>query len=208
MYEEGKVVINLIKRNVIVQKWQIYIFIPFILFFVIGNVPPVLTFLVACTFIPFNALTYDERAKTDILLNSLPYTRKEIIASRYIGAAVYMVISLAITSGVLYIFQKPFTLTHIVIGAGLFLTFVALTLPIYVLVKQGNVTLFILIGFIVSVWLIGPVVSFITNNFPGFVEFIISLSNSSLYLVGFIAVILLYILSWGISTLVYERKVF
>lgn len=200
--------VNLIRRDLVVQKWQIYIFIPFILVFVISNVPPVLTFLVSSTFIPYNALTYDERAETDRLLNSLPYTREQIIASRYVGAAFYMVISIILTSFLLYVFQKSFTFSHIVIGAGLFLTFVALTLPIYLIVKQGNVTLFILIGLILSVWLIGPIVSFVMRNFPGFVELITSLSTSMMYVVGTAFVLVLYVLSWGTSLFIYNRKVF
>ena len=50
------------------------------------DVHPVLTFIVASVFIPFNTYAYDEKAETNILLNSLPYTRNEIIASRYLGA--------------------------------------------------------------------------------------------------------------------------
>lgn len=76
---------HLIKRDVILQKKQLLIFIPFILFFIFMDVHPVLTFLVASVFIPFNTYAYDEKAETNILLNSLPYTRKEIIASRYLG---------------------------------------------------------------------------------------------------------------------------
>ena len=77
---------NLIRRDVILQKRQLLFFIPFILFFIFTNSHPVLTFLVASIFIPFNAYAYDEKAETNVLLNSLPYTRKEIIASRYLGA--------------------------------------------------------------------------------------------------------------------------
>lgn len=199
--------INLIRRILIVQKWQLYIYIPFILFFIISNVPPLLTFLVASTFIPYNAFTYDEQAETDMLLNSLPYTRREIIASRYIGAIIYMILSIVITSGFLYLFQKPFTVSDILMGAGLFLIFAALTFPVYVLVKQGNITLFLLVGFLLSVWLIRPVVSFMTEKFPNLTGLVTSLSNTTLYAASSVLVVFLYSISWGISTMMYERKV-
>src|SRR5690625_7695346 len=71
---------NLMRRDLIIQKWQLLVFIPFILVFILTNSHPILTFLVSSFYIPFNAYYYDEKAETNILLNSLPYTRKEIIA--------------------------------------------------------------------------------------------------------------------------------
>ncbi|SKC12866.1 ABC-2 family transporter protein [Lysinibacillus sp. AC-3] len=76
--------LNLIRRDVILQKKHLLVFIPFILVFVIFDTSPVLVFLVASIFIPFNTYGYDEKAETDILLNSLPYTRKEIISHHVI----------------------------------------------------------------------------------------------------------------------------
>lgn len=200
--------VNLIKRDLIVQKWQLLFFIPFILVFVIADIPPVLTFLVSSIFIPFNTLTYDERADTDILLNSLPYTRKEIIASRYLGAIVYSALSIGLVSFLLFLFQRSFTVKDILIGVGMFLLFVAISFPIYFFVKHGNVTLFLLIGFLVIAWLSGPIVSFIMKHFPEFVNYVISLSEFHMFLLGFVIVVIFYILSWIITAFIYERKVF
>lgn len=200
--------VNLIKRDLIVQKWQLLFFIPFILVFVIADMPPVLTFLVSSIFIPFNTLTYDERADTDILLNSLPYTRKEIIASRYLGAIVYSALSIGLVSFLLFLFQRNFTVKDILIGVGMFLLFVAISFPIYFFVKHGNVTLFLLIGFLVIAWLSVPIVSFIMKHFPEFVNYVISLSEFHMFLLGFVIVVIFYILSWIITAFIYERKVF
>lgn len=200
--------VNLIKRDLIVQKWQLLFFIPFILVFVIADMPPVLTFLVSSIFIPFNTLAYDERADTDILLNSLPYTRKEIIASRYLGAIVYSALSIGLVSFLLFLFQRSFTVKDILIGVGMFLLFVAISFPIYFFVKHGNVTLFLLIGFLVIAWLSGPIVSFIMKHFPEFVNYVISLSEFHMFLLGFVIVVIFYILSWIITAFIYERKVF
>lgn len=200
--------IHLIKRSLIVQKWQLLIFVPFILVFVLTDLPPILTFVVASTFIPYNALTYDEQAETDILLNSLPYTRKEVITARYLGATFYMTLSIAITSVLLFLFQKPFMISEIIIGAGLFLLFVALTFPIYTLLRNGNITLFILLGFLLLVWLVKPIVSFLMTYFPTLILFITSLSSVLMYVIGSVMVVTFYILSWIISMNIYERKVF
>ena len=64
--------LNLIKRDVILQKRQLLLFIPFILVFILLGAPPVLIFLVASIFIPFNTNAIDEKHETKILLKYLP----------------------------------------------------------------------------------------------------------------------------------------
>ena len=44
--------LNLIKRDAISEKKQLYVFIPFMLFFILMQVPPILTFLVVSIYIP------------------------------------------------------------------------------------------------------------------------------------------------------------
>src|SRR5699024_12261282 len=95
------------------QKKNLIVFIPFVLFFIIMNSHPALTFLVASIFIPFNTFDYDKKAETNILLNSLPYTRKQIIAARYIGAIVYIVFAFGFTRLSFFFFYKFFSLTYI-----------------------------------------------------------------------------------------------
>ncbi|WP_100372345.1 ABC-2 transporter permease [Bacillus sp. FJAT-45037] len=199
---------NLIRRDVILQKRQLLIFLPFILVFIILNVPPALVFLVASIFIPFNSYAYDEKAETNILLNSLPYTRKEIIASRYLGAIAYMSFSVGLASLALFIFNKPFTITDIAVGGGLFFLFAALTFPLFYIFKPGYITTIVLISFILLTWISQPVTSFILGYLPIITEFIGNLSIAVLYTGAAVAIMSLYAISWGISTIIYLRKAF
>ena len=155
---------NLIRRDVILQKRQLLIFIPFILIFIIMGAPPALIFLVSSIFIPFNTYAYDEKVETNILLNSLPYTRMEIIASRYLGAIVYMILSIGVTSLALFAFNKPFTMTDIAIGSGLFLIFAAFTFPLFQIFKPGHITTFVLISFVLLTWIARPVAWFMADT--------------------------------------------
>ncbi|MFJ7734735.1 ABC-2 transporter permease [Lysinibacillus sp. NPDC097287] len=198
---------NLIRRDLILQKRQILIFIPFIAVFIISDSHPALIFLVASIFIPFNTYTYDEKAETNILLNSLPYTRKEIIASRYIGAIVYMGLSIGITSIALFVFDKPFTITDMAIGSGLFLSFVALTFPLFYIFR-GKISMVIMIIFILSAIIGPPIVLYLAEHLTTITDFIVSLSIPALY-TGVAAVILiLYAASWSVTTIIYQRKAF
>ncbi|AUD15069.1 MULTISPECIES: ABC-2 transporter permease [unclassified Planococcus (in: firmicutes)] len=199
---------NLIRRDVILQKRQLLLFIPAILFFIIMGAPPILTILVASIFIPFNTYAYDEKVETNILLNSLPYTRREIIASRYLGAIVYMVLAIGITSLALFVFNTPFTLTDISIGSGLFLLFAALTFPLFQILKPGYITTVILATFILLTFLARPIGLFIAEHLTGMIDFIVNLSVTTLYTWATLIIVGLYLTSWGITTLIYQRKAF
>ncbi len=198
---------NLIRRDVIIQKKHLIGFIPFVLFFIIMNAHPALTFLVASVFIPFNTFDYDKKAETNILLNSLPYTRLEIIAARYIGAIVYMVLAISLTSVALFIFNKSFTLIDIAIGGSLFLIFVALAFPMFYIFK-GNITMIIILSFILLVGIVPPAVYYLAEQFPAITNFILSLSNSTLYISTTIIIAILYAVSWIATSLIYQRTAF
>jgi ABC-2 type transport system permease protein len=199
---------NLIRRDVILQKKQLLLFIPFILFFIIMGKHPALTFLVASIFIPFNTYAYDEKAETNILLNSLPYTRKEIIASRYFGAIVYMILSIGITSLLLFVFNKTFTITDIAIGSGLFLLFAALTFPLFYILKPGYISVVVIIVFLVLAAIGPPIVLFLVEHLPAITDFIVHLSVPVVYTGATLIILAAYVISWGITTVIYQRKAF
>lgn len=198
---------NLIRRDVIIQKKHLLVFIPFVMFFIIMNSHPALTFLVASIFIPFNTFGYDKKAETNILLNSLPYTRREIIAARYIGAIVYMILAVGLTSVALFVFNKSFTLTDIAIGSALFLLFVALAFPLFY-IFESNITPIIMISFILLVGIVPPTVYYLAEYFPSLTEFIFNLSNMTLYISTAIIIAIIYMISWITTTLVYQHKAF
>lgn len=199
---------HLIKRDVILQKKQLMIFLPFILFFIMMDAHPALTFLVASFFIPFNTYAYDEKAETNILLNSLPYTRKEIIASRYLGAIFYMIIAIGLTSAALFSFGKLFTMTDIALGSGLFLLFAAFTFPLFYILKPGYITMAVIIVFIILSRIGPPIVAFLVEHFSVFTDFVMNLSIPILYTGSVVLIMLIYLMSWGLSTAIYQRKVF
>lgn len=199
---------NLIRRDVILQKWQLLIFIPFIVFFIIMDSHPALTFLVASIFIPFNAFAYDEKAETNILLNSLPYTRKEIIASRYLGAIVYMVLAIGVTSLALFVSSTSFTVQDIAIASSLFLLFAAFTFPLFYIFKSGYIYYVVLISFLLLAGIGPPIVMFLAEHLTAITNFIYSLSIPAIYTGAAVIVIFFYAVSWGVTTIIYQRKAF
>ncbi len=169
---------------------------------------PALTFLVASIFIPFNAFAYDKEAKTDILLNSLPYTRKEIIASRYLGAILYMVLSIGVASLALFVSNKSFTITDIAIASGLFLIFATFTFPLFYIFESKYTFTVVLISFILLAGIGPPIVMFLAKHLTVVTNFIVSLSTSALYTGAAAVILILYAVSWGITMVIYQRKAF
>lgn len=182
------------------------IFIPFILFFIIMDTTTTLTVLVASLFIPFNAFYYDEKAETNILLNSLPYTRKEIVASRYLGAVVYMVLAVGFTSLLLFVFNQSFSLDEIAIGSGMFLFFAALTFPIFYIFKPGYLMVVVFISFFTFLFIMENAIPYILENYTALAEYVMDLSTLEQYLVGSLTVMSFYMASWLASTIIYQRK--
>ncbi|WP_377890728.1 ABC-2 transporter permease [Alkalihalobacillus sp. R86527] len=199
---------NLIRRDVILQKRQLLFFIPFILFFIVMNSHPVLTFLVASIFIPFNAYAYDEKAEANVLLNSLPYTRKEIIASRYLGAIVYMILAIALSSLALWLLDKPFTIKDIAFGIGLFLSFSALTFPMFYIFKQGYIFTIVLISFLVLAGIGPSIVLYLKDNLTPLIDFSLNLPLQALYTGAALSVLTGYVISWIVSQVIYQKKAF
>ncbi|WP_433956667.1 ABC-2 transporter permease [Cytobacillus horneckiae] len=199
---------NLIRRDIILQKRQLFIFIPFILFFIFMDAHPALTFLIASIFIPFNTYAYDEKTETNILLNSLPYTRTEIIASRYLGAIVYMVLAIGVTSLALFAFNKTFSMNDIAIGSSLFLLFASVTFPLFYILKPGYITMVVIISFLVLASVGPAIVLFLADRLTAITDFIVNLSVTTLYTGATIAIIIVYVISWGITTAIYQRKAF
>lgn len=199
---------NLIRRDVILQKWLLLTFIPFIAFFIIMDSHPALIFLVASIFIPFNGFGYDEKAETNILLNSLPYTRKEIISSRYLGAIVYMALTIGVTSLALFVLNIPFTMTDIAISSGLFLLFAAFAFPLFYILKPGYIIHVVMISFILLIGIGPPIMTFLAENLTAITDFIASLSTLTLYAGAAVIVIFFYAVSWGVTTIIYQRKAF
>lgn len=199
---------NLIRRDVILQKRHLLFFIPCILFFIIMDKHPALTFLIASIFIPFNTYAYDEKVETNILLNSLPYTRTEIIASRYLGAIVYMVLAIGVTSLALFALNKPFTMIDIAIGSSLFLLFAALTFPLFYILKPGYISTVVLISFLLLATIGPAIVLFLAEHLTAITDFIVNLSIPVLYTGGTLVIMLVYFISWGTTTVIYQRKEF
>lgn len=199
--------VNLIKRDLILQKKLLWLYIPFILFFVVTWSSPFLIFTMAALYIPFNAYAYDEEVESDKLLNSLPYTRLEIITARYVGAVFYTALSIILVSFTLLIFNKTFSIADIIIGASLFLALAAFTFPLFQIFKQGNITTIIIIALVIVLGLASYFSEFLSK-----LESILLMDSNGLSsllpIILALSILIIYVLSWLTTYLIYNKKDF
>ncbi|GIN74545.1 permease [Bacillus sp. J14TS2] len=201
---------NLIKKDFIIQKSQLFLFIPVLIFFAIfgRHMSPAIIFFIASSYIPMNGYIYDEQVESNIFLNSLPYTRKEIVTAKYIGAIVYMILSIGLASIILYFFNYSYMMRDFAIAAGMFFVFAAFVFPLFYILKPGYIGTAVLIGVILSAVILPPIIRFLAEHLTTITDFLTSQSAATLYGSGAVIAIVLYLLSWMVSQFMYQRKAF
>lgn len=119
-----------------------------------------------------------------------------------------MISACGLTSLTLFLFNKSFTMTDMAIGSGLFLMFAAFSFPLFYILKPGYITTVLIISFLVLT-AVGPTIAtFLAEHLTAITDFIVSLSVPVLYSGTALLIIVLYAASWGVSTTIYQRKVF
>jgi len=203
--------INLILKDVLIQKKLILFYIATIILYLWAGVPSLLFlgFLYSVIFI-LNAFAYDEKDNANILLNSLPYTRKEIVSSKYIGSLIFTTIFVFIIyvgdflingKGDLFIWKEMLLII------GLVMVVISLMFPFSYKFKTQYllIALSVLFGiYMLSISLLVPINDILRELARKF----LTLQETQMYVVASMTVIILFIGSWLLSIRIYERKAF
>ncbi|MEY9971208.1 ABC-2 type transport system permease protein [Lysinibacillus sp. RC46] len=202
--------INLILKDVLIQKKLILFYIATIIIYLLAGVPLIfLGFLYSVIYI-LNAFAYDEKDNANILLNSLPYTRKEIVSSKYIGSLIFTTLFVfMIYVGDFLINGKGdlFIWKEMLLIIGLVMVAISFMFPIsykfktqYLLIASG-----VLFGiYMLTISLLVPINDILRELTRKF----LTLQETQMYFVASITVAILYIGSWLLSIRIYERKAF
>ncbi|MFT9816764.1 ABC-2 transporter permease [Lysinibacillus sp. NPDC056185] len=202
--------INLILKDFLIQKKLILFYIATIIIYLLAGAPLIfLGFLYSVIYI-LNAFAYDEKDNANILLNSLPYTRKEIVSSKYIGSLIFTTVFVfMIYVGDFLINGKGdlFIWKEMLLIIGLVMVAISFMFPIsykfktqYLLIASG-----VLFGiYMLTISLLVPINDILRELTRKF----LTLQETQMYFVASITVIILFIGSWLLSIRIYERKAF
>ncbi|NPC91310.1 ABC-2 transporter permease [Bacillus sp. WMMC1349] len=200
---------NLIHKDFVLQKKTLAVLFLGLCAYLILDVSPIWVGIAFSIAICMNTFTIDEKSSVHILLNSLPYTRKEIVSSKYIVVVLFTLMMAAaifignfIIHGEFILWKQILFMITIVIAAASFM------LPFCYKFKSNYLLIASIMAFALYMLTVNFVVQNLNDKIREFIHMLLTLQNTSLYLIIAISVITLYGCSWILSIRIYRNKVF
>lgn len=201
--------LNLIRKDIVLQKITLLILLPILIIILFLDGPSIWIGIVFCIAIIMQSFSTDEKSSIHFLLNSLPYTRREIVSSKYVGACLFMFLILStIFIGNLVIHNELIPWEQLLFIAVVVAVFISLAYPFSYLFKSQYLMIASIIAFALYVITVNKFIPDLNDRIREAVRTILSLDHSLLYGGVVLSVILLYIFSWMLSIRIYSRKVF
>ena len=156
-----------------------------------------------------NMISIDEKASIQALLNSLPYTRKEIVGSKYIGAFIFTVFFVCIIYLGNFLINgsgEYFKWKEILLIVGIVLLAVSFMLPFTFKFKVQ----YLWVGFTVLfvAYFIFANLFALNDKLRALIGQILALSDIQLFLYASGIILAIYFASWLLSIRIYMRKAF
>ena len=210
---------NLIRKDIIIHKLTFALLVPILFLYLMMDISSIwLGFFISIVII-MTTFAADEKSAINKFLNALPYTRKEIVSSKYISALVLtFIVVLGIFIGTFIIHKEIIDWKEMMLVMSLVLVFVSFAFPFSYKFKSqylmtGSAIIFVAL-MVIGNFIIPKVVPMLEDTMNleekvyGLVQRLFSLQDMQMY--GLIAsvVIVLYVCSWLLSIRIYSKKVF
>lgn len=206
---------NLILKDFYAQKLLMLLYLGIMAIYMFSGLNSSFIVAIISALFVMNSHYYDEKDKTNIFLNSLPFTRKEIVSSKYIGSLVFTTITILVFIGLKGISQiisqdsvELFNIELIILSYLLVMLFTSVYLPFFYKFTQQYLLVIFSAVFILVMFSIRYIYDFVMKNFSGVIDFFSSLSTGYLYILLTVITIIVFAISWFMSIKIYERKDF
>jgi len=159
--------------------------------------------------VAMNTFNIDEKANIQTLLNSLPYTRREIVSSKYIGALVFTVFNVCFIYIGDYLIngsKELFVWKEMLLIVGIVLLAVSFMFPFSFKFKSQYLLTGVMVSFVVYMVLAN--IFALNDKVREFVGHVLALSDTQLFLYGSGIILVIYLVSWLLSIRIYQRKAF
>lgn len=200
--------LQLVKKDFYIHKmmWLLSILVMGIYTFLVAS--PLFIGIIFCITMTNQLFAIDEKKESHLLLNSLPFTRKDIVSSKYITALLYIV-SIIATISVLNVLlnQKLPNHAQLLMLAIVSLAVVAIFYPFSYRfgTKYFN---FLFMGIIAIYFLSAQLfIPNINDQIRYISSQLLTENYIMLYMYLLFATIVLYALSWMLSIRIYSKKV-
>ncbi|MBE1554681.1 ABC-2 transporter permease [Sporosarcina limicola] len=200
---------NLIRKDFVLQKTTLMIMIPVLVVYLFLGTSSIWIGIVFSIVITINAYTIDEKSSINMLLNSLPYTRKEIVSSKYIGAFIFTcLVVFIIFIGNLIIHQEITIWKDILLIVSLVMVAISFIFPFLYKFKSQYMLTSSLVLFAIYLVVITLFIPNLNDKIEEFVQMLLTLQTAQYYLFIALLVMALYACSWLLSIRIYGKKVF
>ncbi|WP_262176846.1 ABC-2 transporter permease [Saccharococcus sp. Marseille-Q5394] len=201
--------LNLIRKDIVLQKNTLLILLPLLFLDSFLDGSRIYVGILFSIAIIMQSFATDEKSSVHYLMNSLPYTRKEIVSSKYAGACVFsLLVMLTILIGNLVVTKELVPWEQLLFIAGVVAVFISLAFPFSYLFKSQYLMIASIVLFVLYMIVVSKFIPDLNDRVREAVRTIVSLDHSLLYGGAVLSVILLYIFSWMLSVRIYSRKVF
>ncbi|MEC1260333.1 ABC-2 transporter permease [Bacillus swezeyi] len=200
---------NLIRKDIVLQKNTLAALFLGLCVYLILDASPIWVGIAFSIAISMNAFSIDEKSSIHILLNSLPYTRKEIVSSKYIVVALFtFMVAASIFIGNIMIHGEFILWKEILLMVAIVIVAASFMLPFCYKFKSNYLLIASIVAFGVYLLAVNFVFHNLNDKMREFIHMLLTLQNTPLYLIVAISVITLYGCSWLLSVRIYRNKVF
>src|SRR5690625_1274294 len=180
-----------------------------LLIFIYVSIYVILYAIIYVIIFTMDFFTKDESPSTNLVANALPFSRKEIVSSKYIGALIYIfLVLITIFIGNVIMYQELIQWEQILLIMGIVLTFISFAFPFSYLFKSQYLLIASGVLFVLYLIVINTFVPNLNDIIREITQFALSMEYYQLYLLVFLAIVVLYIFSWMLSIRIYSRKIF
>ncbi|WP_042351498.1 ABC-2 transporter permease [Bacillus massiliigorillae] len=204
--------LNLFKKDLILQRYYSLMYLAYIIGFLwIGWGVDHIIVMCSALFV-VQSHYFDEKDGSNILLNSLPYTRKEIVASKYIGALLFTAIVIPVCLiGDYFIGGKMefhYSFTDLVLNIIVVMVVISLYLPFFYKFKTQYLVFAFTLLTVGIMFLMKNMPYFLNKYATDFLAFLAKVSDWQLYSVLALIAVGFYGVSWLLSYHIYRNKAF
>ncbi|WP_281999011.1 ABC-2 transporter permease [Priestia flexa] len=199
--------LQLIRKDFLLQRNVFFILLPILFIYLLLDTSTTWIGIIFSIALIMNAFSEDEKSAVHLLLNSLPYTRKELVTAKYLGALLFAVITLFVIAASNWIIHSEgMQWAQLVFSISVVLTFVSIAFPVSYIFHSKYLGIAFIGLFVIYMIIANTFVNNLQERVINTARTIMSLEVSNLYMLVFLPALLLYLLSWLTSIFIYKQK--
>ena len=201
--------VNLLVKDFFIHKIMLLGMLAGIFLYMLLDVSVIRVGILFTLAIVMHIFASDEKKSIQTLLSSLPYTRREIVSSRYLSAITVALLVIAVIAISDYaVNQQIPDWKQFLLVAGMAMLAFSFYFPFSYRFASKYLLIALIGAFLIYLLVIRFIVSDLNDLIRSMTTNILELNDMQLWIGAGILIILLYILSWMVSVRIYEKKVF